>query len=401
MTSDAYVWIWLPRATSPVVCGRLLEENGVIRFVYGRSYRERDEAIPLDPHTLRLGSAPVTAPMPERLPGAIADAAPDNWGRRVIEHRANQARLSELDYLLSGGGERIGALHFQRDAHRYQPPPQQSATLSQLAAAATYVETQTPLPEDLRLALEHGTSIGGARPKATIQDEHGHWVTKFSSSQDRFSVVESELATLELARTCGIEVSDHRLEHVGGKPILLVRRFDRLEGAAGVTRRLLLSALTLLQLDETEARLASYPDLAEILRRLSRRPQADALELYRRMVFNILIGNGDDHAKNHACFWDGEWLELTPAYDLLPTPRIGQEGRQAMDVGDAGKASTLSNARSQAGRFGLTADQADAVIADTRTQIADWKAVFQQAGVSPVEVDRLSQTTIMSPVALT
>lgn len=401
MTSEAYVWVWLPRAISPVVCGRLLEENGVIRFVYGRSYRDRDEAIPLDPHTLRLGSAPVTAPMPARLPGAIADAAPDNWGRRVIEYCANQARLSELDYLLSGGGERIGALHFQRDPHHYQPPSQQPATLSQLAEAATYVETQAPLPEDLRLALEHGTSIGGARPKATIRDENGYWIAKFSSSQDRFSVVESERATLELARVCGIEVCEHRLEYIGGKPVLLIRRFDRPEQPSGVTRRLLLSALTLLQLDETEARLASYPDLAEVLRRLSRRPQTDTLELYRRMVFNILIGNGDDHAKNHACFWDGEWLELTPAYDLLPTPRIGQEGRQAMDVGDIGKTSTLSNARSQAGRFGLTTDQADTVIADTRTRMADWKAVFQQAGVPPAEIDRLSQTTIMSPVALT
>ncbi|MES1942464.1 HipA-like protein family [Salinisphaera sp. PC39] len=339
--------------------------------------------------------------MPGRLPGAIADAAPDNWGRRVIEYRSNQARLSEIEYLLSGGGDRIGALHFQPDPHCYQPPKQSTATLSQILDAAAYVESQAPLPEDLRLALEHGTSIGGARPKAAIRDEHGHWIAKFSSSQDRFSVVESELATLSLARLCGIDVPEHRLAHVDGKSILLVRRFDRLTGHSGITRRLLLSALTLLQLDETEARLASYPELAEVLRRLSRRPQEDTVELYRRMVFNILIGNTDDHAKNHACFWDGEWLELTPAYDLLPTPRVGQEGRQAMDVGDAGKASTLSNARSQAGRFGLTVDQAEAVIADTCARMADWKDMYEQAGVPPAEIDRLSQATIMSPVALT
>lgn len=401
MTSEAFVWVWLPEEISPVVCGRLFEERGFTRFVYGRSYRARHNAIALDPNSLRLGPEVVTAPMPERLPGGIADAAPDNWGRRVLEYRSGSARLSEIDYLLSGGGDRIGALSFQDNPDSYQAAKQAPATLEQLADAAAHVEAQAPLPEDLRIALEHGTSIGGARPKATVRDETGYWVAKFSSSADRYSVVECELATLQLARQCGISVPDHRLVQVAEKSVLLVRRFDRVEAPEGIKKRLLLSALTLMQLDESEARLASYPGMAETLRRLSRNPQADAAALFKRMVFNILIGNSDDHAKNHACFWDGKWLELTPAYDLLPLPRVGMEGRQAMDVGTDGKASTLSNARSQAGRFGLTADQAEKIIQEMLAAMGMWKTVFKQAGVPFAEIQRLAQTTIMSPVAIT
>jgi serine/threonine-protein kinase HipA len=400
MNSEAYVWIWLPGATAPVVCARLLEDDGVIRFVYGRSYRERANAIVLDPNGPVLSAEPIVARVPEHLPGPIVDAAPDRWGRRVIEYRLAKARLSEIDYLLAGGGDRIGALHFQASPDRYQPPVQHEATLEQLMRAAQRVEAEAPLPEDLYLALEHGTSIGGARPKATLRDATGYWIAKFGGSTDRYPFVEYEFATLRLARECGIQVPEHKLLRVGSQSILLLRRFDRHAQAGRVSKRLLLSALTLLKLDETEARLAGYPALAEVLRRLSRHPLTDAAALFRRMIFNILIGNTDDHAKNHACFWDGHWLDLTPAYDLLPVPRVGQEGRQAMAVGEEGPLATLSNARSQAGRFGLLPDQADTIIAELRSSMTQWQRVFVESEVHRHEVERLADTTIISPAVL-
>lgn len=400
MTSEAFVWVWLPQATEPVVCGRLWETNGGIRFVYGRSYRDRPDAIALDPHLLPLGTAEHVARLPQRLPGPIADAAPDAWGRRVLEYRTNRASLSEIDYLLAGGGERVGALHFQASPTHYEPPALQPASLAQLVQAAEHVEQQTPLPEDLQIALEHGTSVGGARPKATIKDVDGYWIAKLSASTDRYSVVEAECATLSLAQRCGITVPTHQLVEAAGRSVLLVRRFDREIVTGGVARRLLLSALTLLQLDETEARLAGYPALAEVLRRLSLQPMADAGELFRRMVFNLLVGNTDDHAKNHACFWDGHWLALTPAYDLVPLPRVGQEGRQAMHVGDRGPEATLSNARSQAGRFGLAAAEAEAIIDEVRDGLEGWDALFAEHGVPEAEIGRLNGTTVLSPAVL-
>lgn len=400
MTSEAYVWIWLPGAVEPVVCGRLLATDELIRFVYGRSYRARADAIALDPHSLPLERAETVARVPGRLPGPIADAAPDAWGRRVIEYRSGRPVLGELDYLLAGSGERIGALHFQRSPERYEPPAWSPASLDALVQAAEGVQRQLPLPEDLRLALEHGTSVGGARPKATLQDAQGYWIAKFSASTDRYAIVEAECATLSLAAACGIRVPEHRCVQAAGRSVLLVRRFDREWRPDGVRRRLLLSALTLLELDETEARLASYPSLAEVLRRLADEPVTDATELFRRMVFNILVGNTDDHAKNHACFWDGRWLSLTPAYDLVPMPRVGQEGRQAMRVGTAGPEASLSNARSEAGRFGLSPGEAEVVIEELRTGMATWQEVFATAGVPEAEIARLDGTTVLSPAVL-
>lgn len=196
-------------------------------------------------------------------------------------------------------------------------------------------------------ALLHGTSIGGARPKATLLVDGRHWVAKFSSTTDQFRVVRWEAATLTLARAAGITVPRHRLEQVNARDVLLVERFDRETSDRGVHRHLTLSALTLLDLDDTEAPLASYPDLSEVLLRYARDARRDRAELFRRMVFNILVGNEDDHAKNHACLWDGSGLRLTPAYDLVPQRRAGMEGRQAMIVGElgpGGRASTLANA---------------------------------------------------------
>ncbi len=400
MTSEAFVWVWLPDATDPVVCARLWQASGVLRFVYGRSYRDRPDAIALDPHLLPLDAAAHVARLPERLPGPIADAAPDAWGRRVLEYRTNRARLSEIDYLLAGGGERIGALHFQASPTHYEPPLLQPASLTQLVQAAEHVEQQTPLPEDLRMALAHGTSIGGARPKATIQDDSGYWIAKFGASTDRYAVVETECATLSLAERCGITVPTHQTVEAAGRSVLLVRRFDRELRGGAVTRRLLLTALTLLQLDETEARLASYPALAEVLRRSSSQPLIDTAELFRRMVFNLLVGNTDDHAKNHACVWDGRWLTLTPAYDLVPLPRVGQEARQAMLVGVSGPEATLSNAYSQAGRFGLSAAEAGAIIDEVRHGLEDWMGLFADHGVPEAEIERLNGTTVLSPAVL-
>ncbi|NKF24765.1 type II toxin-antitoxin system HipA family toxin [Solimonas marina] len=401
MTSELFVWIWLPQAVEPVVCGRLWAESGMVRFIYGRSYRARRDAIALMPERMPLDERIHLARRAGQVPAAIADAAPDAWGRRVIEYRRKSGELPELDYLADSRGDRIGALHFQTQADRFVPSTLAPARLDDLLQAAEVLERQQPLPAELAAALEHGTSIGGARPKATLMDGHRPLIAKFSSTTDRWSVVRAEWACMRLAARCGIRTAATSLVSVAGKDVLLVERFDREPAASGaLLRRSMLSALTLLDLDDTEARLASYPALAELLHRLAANGRDDARQLFRRMVFNILVGNTDDHAKNHAAFWDGQWLRLTPAYDLLPMPRVGQEAAQAMQVGAAGRTATMANALSEAGRFALTPSQAREIVDEVEATIAaHWRSEFQACEVPQPQIDRLDGVAILSPVA--
>ena len=400
MTSDLYVWLWLPKATEPVVCGRLLQDGGRLSFVYGRSYAAREDAIALMPERMPLTSEPFLARRMGQLPAPLADAAPDAWGRRVIEYRNRQGGFGELDYLSLSHGERIGALHFQESASEYAPFEVRTATLAELLAAAEALERCQPLSPALAAALEHGTSIGGARPKATLRDGDRWLIAKFASNTDRFAIVRAEYAMLRLAQRCGISTPGAWLRNVAGKDVLIVERFDRTSAPRGVLRRHLLSALSLLDLDDTEARLASYPQFAELLRRLAREGAADAREVFRRMVFNILTGNTDDHAKNHAAFWDGQWLELTPVYDLVPTLRAGQEAEQAMIVGSSGRASTLANALSEAGRFGLRAPEASMIVDEVESTIAGhWRREFTACGVTEEQIAMLEGRAVLSPVS--
>ena len=400
MISELFVWIWLPHATEPVVCGRLHQEGNQIRFLYGKSYRARDDAIALAPR-LGLDDGPFLARREGQLPGPLADAAPDAWGRRVIEYRVSRAGFGELDYLQMSAGERIGALHFQDQARVFRKLDVATASLSELRRAADALERRLPLSPGIAEALQHGTSIGGARPKATLRDGDRALIAKFASSSDTWSIVRAEWATLALAKRCGIAVPNAWLEIVDGRDVLLLERFDRAVSAAGQTRRHMLSALSLLDLDDTEARLASYLDLAELLRQRARDGAGDAAQLYRRMIFNILVGNTDDHAKNHACFWDGRWLTLTPAYDLVPAMRVGEESAQAMEVGEQLRASTLANALSAAGRFGLNPPAALMIVDEVESTVrTHWQRTFAECGVPEQDIANLRGRAVLSAAAL-
>jgi serine/threonine-protein kinase HipA len=404
MTSEAYVWIYLPRHTEPIVCGRLQRQNDAsYSFLYGRNYRDRGDAITLAPDGMALAPRAAFSRRPGALPGPIRDAGPDAWGRYVTEYRRGTANLDELDILLAGQGDRIGALAFSHSAAEYAVADPPHVTLAELEAAVQGAQEGRPLPPHLLDALLHGTTIGGARPKASIQLEGRQWIAKFSSTTDQYRVVRWEAATLTLAAAAGLRVPAHRLEQVNQRDVLLVERFDREQTQGGVNRHLMLSALTLLDLDDTETTLASYPDLSEVLLRHAEDAVGDRKELFRRMAFNILVGNEDDHAKNHSCFWDGHRLRLTPAYDLLPQRRAGMEGRQAMIVGTrglGGRESTLSNAFTSAGRFGLDMDEAVALARDVLAVVeGQWEACFAAAGVSRREIDSLRGTSVLSPVA--
>ncbi len=405
MISEAFVWIFLPRSAEAVVCGRLVRNRDEsFRFLYGRSYRERQTAIALCPEGMALGEAEFVGRRPGALPGPIRDAGPGAWARYAIEYRRGVAQLGELDLLLEGHGDRIGALEFSASATELDRTPLPDVSLADMEAAARGVQDGQPLPQHLLDALRHGTTIGGARPKAALQLDGASWVAKFSSTTDHSRVVRWEAAALSLAEDAGIRVPRHRLESVNARDVLLVERFDREVVRGSTHRQLMLTALTLLDLDDTEATLASYPDLSEALLRHAADPKSDRVELFRRMVFNILIGNEDDHAKNHACFWDGRVLRLTSAYDIVPQRRAGQEARQAMIVGErgqGGREGSLANALTSADRFGLEVDEARELAQELRAIVEErWESVFAEHGVPAAELQMLRGTTVLSPLAV-
>ena len=396
MTSEAFVWIWLPDETKPVLCGKLQQKSEELQFFYGKRYLAGRNSISLDIREMPLEGG-VFRPRIGEMHGAIRDAAPDAWGRRVLLYRLNQNTVTELDYLLNAGPDRIGALVVQESSDHYQANKFENVTIDQLVEASELIENGHPLPATLDAALVHGSSVGGARPKALLYDNQSSWIAKFSSTTDQYPVVQSELAAMWLAGQCQIRVPAMRLVESLGKHVLLIERFDRIREQDGMKRRFMISGLTALQLHETESRLASYLDLAGFVRRYGKDADRDNAQLFRRMLFNILIGNNDDHARNHAFFWDGKHYHLTPAYDICPMLRSGLTASQAMIVGKQGRLSTVKNALSEAGLFGITEEQAASIKEELVDKIETlWADASENAGLTKVQSELLRRSTILS-----
>lgn len=403
---EAFVWVWLPGETGPVVAGRLWRDGERLIFNYGRSYLARKDAIPLYEPELPLGTGAIP-PIPGlTIAGCIRDAAPDAWGRRVILNRLfgakgpeiDPGRVDELSYLLESGSDRIGGLDFQVSARDYVPRAAQTATLDELMNAAGKVEAGIPLTPELDQALFHGSSLGGARPKAMIEANDRKWIAKFSSTTDTFNVVKGEFIAMRLAAHVGLIVAPVRLESVAGKDVLLIERFDREKTEDGYRRKIMVSALTLFGLDEMMARYTSYEDLAEIIRHRFTSPKETLRELYGRLVFNVLCGNTDDHARNHAAFWDGRALTLTPAYDICPQARTGNEASQAMLIIGDQRASKLALCLEAAKNFLIGSEEATELISRQIATIRErLDAVCDEAGLGRVDRNLLMMRQFLNP----
>lgn len=391
---EAFVWVWLPNETKPVVAGRLAAHGDDLFFNYARSYLARDNAISLyEPELpLREGVLPLLNGL--HMPSCIRDAAPDAWGRRVIINRKfgvkgkeiDATEVGELTYLLESGSDRIGALDFQQSPTDYVPREASPAALDELQNAAAKVEKGIPLTPDLDAALLHGSSIGGARPKALIESHDKKYVAKFSSQNDLYNVVKAEYIAMRLAADADIDTAPVSLQHIAGKDVLLVERFDRHKLKEGWQRRAMVSALTLLELDEMMARYASYEDLATIIRHRFTEPKATLKELFSRMLFNILCGNTDDHARNHSAYWNGKELTLTPAYDICPQGRSGGEASQAMLIAGNQRASQIAICLNAAPQFLLSNNQAFSIAQHQVKTIRNrWTAICIEAKLSDVD----------------
>ncbi len=403
---ECFVYITLPGQTQPVTAGRFalgVDRRGVPegRFVYGRSYLARPSAVPLDPIELKLTDRVYSTRALNGVFGALRDASPDFWGRRVIQRHLGKAQPGELEYLLYSPDDRAGALGF--GLNQEPPAPKrvfnQTLDLEKVQATADAIIAEEDVPADavkeqIGNLLLIGTSMGGARPKAVVEDKDGLWIAKFNVATDPWNSARIEHTMLVLARTCGLTTSESRVINVAGRDVLLVKRFDREKTDAGYQRARMISALTLLRAEDSyQARDRwSYVQLAEELRRVSSEPEANAAELFRRMCFNALISNIDDHPRNHALIAKDKNWKLSPAYDLTPAVPVSTDRRDlAMECGDAGRFANAENLLSQSGRFLLDRAAAEKLVDDMEACVrGSWYATARECGVSPADCDKVA-----------
>ncbi len=399
-SQSLYVFCYLPGEVAAVPAGRFDHDGvaGVGMFAYGRRYADRPNALAVDSVALPLGVAPVPIATNGGLYGAFRDASPDYWGRLVIASGLKRPAeaLSETDYLLYANATRIGNLDFRSSLEDSEPTlgPPVFQDMEDLLIAAEDLDAGRPVDERRRLMLEQGSSLGGARPKCTVQLDGELWLAKFPSRNDRISMPRLEFGTMSLAARCGLDVPTIRLETVGGRDVFLSRRFDREAAAGGWVRRGYLSALSLAQWDERDRDRWSYRSIAERIRKFSVRPSADLHQLFLRIAFNMLVRNTDDHPRNHGFLVEREGIALAPLFDVEPAPRrpgLGSDFFLAMSIGPQGRLASLDNLRSAAAAFNLKPAAADDLLLRMRTCVADsWRDELGKIGFDEHALDSLA-----------
>ena len=434
-TRELAVFAWLPERDDPgfrpAGLLNLTQTRGAplsgaalaSEFRYGLRYLERPLSFEIDPVSLSLRDRnrvrgarlfPVNG-LPEF--GGIRDAAPDAWGRRVIEARrkvpANS--LTEAEYLLDASSDRVGALDVR--ANRDAPATSAASdlrSLEYLLQAAAAVEAGEPVPAALADLLAAGSTAGGARPKASVRDDRGVlWLAKFPARGDTFDVARAEYCTLELARRAGLTVPQLQVLDVSGRTVMLIRRFDRFWSVPGVAlpasgplgegepvvgareaRLPFVSGLTLVGCSEFESPTKRYADLALAIREHVAAPcvRADVEELFVRMLFNVFVSNDDDHLRNHGFLRDprmGGW-RLSPLYDVVPRPGQAHERYLHLEVGDQGKLATLDNALTHHPAFLGKRTRAIELMRRVWSTVRGWQSIFEELGAPGSLIDRIA-----------
>lgn len=408
MTSEreCYVYIVLPGATEFVTAGRfrvspMPDSEAVGEFVYGRRYLERDDAVELDPVELRLRRGTYETARMHGFFGAIRDSMPDSWGRRVIEKNTGHTQLEEFDYLMQGPDDRAGAIGFGLNVEPPTPKHMFNRTLDlkRLQLAADAIVNDEPdiagsAAGQVEELLLPGTSMGGARPKVVVEHENDLWLAKFTRQDDRWNHPRVEHGLLKLAKSCNLNVADSKIADVAGRDVLLVHRFDRDRTERGYRRHRMVSALTLLQIDDSPTARAgwSYILFADEIRRVSAEAARDLRELFGRMCFNAAVSNLDDHPRNHAVLAKEQAWRLSPAFDLTPAPVIAKDRRDlAMTCGQFGRYANRKNLISSHGRFLLSKKEAedilDGIVEIIRSQ---WHPIMRRATVSETDCEAIA-----------
>lgn len=403
-----FIYIQLPGTFETVTCASLTvvevaKDTYEGTFQYGRRFLERKDVVAPDAFHLGLTSRPLKFTKLKGIPGAVRDASPDAWGRRVIQAKLQRPEgdIQEMEYLLNGPDDGAGNLSFGKEsvAPKERRPFNRTHQLEALIEAAQKLEEDGRLPHEVLEELEPGTSMGGARPKVTLEDGNKIWLAKLPEKGDRQNMQRIEYATLELARAAGINVCGTRMESVGKGEVLMLDRFDRewVPEAKAYLRHGLISGLTVLDAEDGYFGRGrwSYPLLADELRRWSRKPDEDRLELYRRMLFNAMVTNNDDHPRNHALLQTSDGWRLSPAYDIVPKPLVSQEQRDlALTVGKFGRSAGRYNLLSQCDVFGLSVAQATHELDAMLKVVEGWRDFYVRLGVSKDDVAYLEQAIL-------
>lgn len=380
-------WLGDPHAPQRIGTLSLQDQRRKVALTYDPAWLSSPQGFALS-EDLPLRTGLMLPAERDTAAGAVDDARPDQWGERVIRLIERPARLSLLEYLYFAGDDRFGALGVSLQAETYVPAATAAMPtfegLNDMHQAVQRVMAGDAVSEQQRRLLQPGVSMGGARPKSLMQIDGASWVVKFSEGGELDSPL-IEHASMQLARRCGIQTADSLALPLPQGHAVAVRRFDR----AGSQRLHVQSAHVALR---AAGEVIGYPELAQLIRRVGRPEQvrAQQQELFRRMVFNILIDNTDDHEKNHALVRGADGLyELSPAFDVLPA--VQGLGYQQMRVGALGHEATLANALSEARAFGLTDAQARQTVAEIAHQVAHWKQVFKSLDVRDADIDQLAQ----------
>ena len=408
MDGESFVYVELQGESFQV--GRLWSRTRGAResatFGYAPSWLTHPGRFALEP-ALPLTPGPFHTPVDKALFGAMDDSAPDRWGR-VLMRRAERRRaekagqtprtLSEADYLLLVDDEaRQGALRFAATPEgpflaeprdRRIPP---FVELPRLLSAATRVTNDEEDDDDLRILIGPGSSLGGARPKASVRDRDGHLaLAKFADRRDEYGIVSWEGVALWLALKAGVAVPQWRIEEVAGEAVVLIRRFDRVDGE----RIPFLSAMTMLGARDNEVR--SYLEIADALRQHSAAAREDLAQLWRRVVFNVMISNTDDHLRNHGFLLHGgnSGWRLAPAYDLNPTP-VDVRPRvlsTAIDIDEA--TASLDLALETAQYYGIKTSDARSIAVEVAKAVSDWRAAAARLNIHSREIDRMASAFV-------
>jgi len=390
--------VWLIRPTGEVLkTGELAvkapDDRGALhgQFRYSQEYLQDRKAFPLDPVHLPLTVGPSDADRPRvGVHSVFEDSLPDDWGRRLMARRYKLGRAEQrVPHLLRLlGNQAMGALIYT-EKEMPSPPLIGIACrhLEDLALQAENFEKDPTAMADDELAMlfQAGSSPGGARPKALVSDEGGAYLAKFASTRDHLDVVSLEAAAMELARRAGIDTAETNLVSLGSRKCLLVKRFD-INPAGG--RNHLISMQSLMKADGYYY--AGYRDLAEVVKHVSSAPQRDLYMLYKQMVFNVMIGNTDDHLKNFCMLHDDEGWRLSPAFDLVPNIGFNQEHvlRIGLDYRPSGRATLISEAK----HFGIKrVKRAEDLVQEVYTAVLEWPESFSDNDVPKEDAETIGK----------
>jgi serine/threonine-protein kinase HipA len=378
-----------------LLAGQLLLDNARGRFKYAKAYLEHPAAFALDPVNLPLTPDVHENPRSRAAPGIFGvfmDAGPDEWGRRQLTRTRRPPPVTPVEFLLAASGEGVGALHFTAELKdKPKPPPQRPfENLVHLQQIADDIDAGREIDRSLEPFFLQGSGLGGARPKTLLDHDDRHWIAKFGRAGDLVDMCRVECAAMRMAREAGIEVPDVQLTETNRGPVLLVERFDR----NGAEQHHLISVASLInkfditQYDESAM---SYPGIFQLGNRIGNQTKDLAERVFRRLLFNVAIGNTDDHLRNHAFYKraGSSQYELTPAYDIVPNTPL--QGSHAIALGAFGTAPSVDNIAAAAKRMGLTPGVAKRAAREVMGVACSWRDFMHASGVIDSDIGVLER----------